>query len=253
MSGVRAHARMGSLGLVGFLAISCWAPGCLAGERAIRRSDVVFMYDNPALYESYGCTVLGWAGSASKDRTELAHRKGVRRFSVSVGFLTEFRGMIDFSDDFLDAAARNFAGQPFVVPWLSDHKHQHKGQPAWWWCTNSPLYRKYLESRLQQRMPTGPDGLHIDDYRGSSGAVTWRSECFCRHCMAAFRQYLAGNVPAEKLQALGITDLAAFDYRQFLIDRGITPEDYARRRAQMPLDEEFYDFHVKANTAYIAE
>ncbi len=219
--------------------------------RAIRHSDVVFMYDDPAMYEAYGCTVLGWAGRADRQHIRLAHERGVRLFSTSVGFLTEFRNVIDFSDDFLDCAARNLAGEPFVVPWLWDHKY--KDQPAWWWCTNSPRYREYLISRLEQRMAAEPDGLHIDDYRGSSGSVTWLSGCFCRHCMAAFRQYLADNVAADKLAELGITDLDRFDYRQFLLDRGVTPEQYQRRRASLPLAAEFYDFHVKANTAFVGQ
>ena len=101
-------------------------------QRAIQHSDVVFMYDNPALYETYGCTVVGWAGRADAQHIAAAHAKGVRLFSASVGFRTEFSRVIDFSDGFLDAACRNFAGEPFVVPWLWDHKH--KGQPAWWWC-----------------------------------------------------------------------------------------------------------------------
>ncbi len=105
------------------------APG---GDRAIRRSDVVFMYDNPDRYEAYGCTVLGWAGRADAEHIQRAHQKGVRLFSTSVGFLTEFRTVIDFNDDFLDAAARNISGEPFIVPWLWDHKY--KEQPAWWWC-----------------------------------------------------------------------------------------------------------------------
>jgi hypothetical protein len=218
--------------------------------RAIRRSDVVFMYDNPDRYEAYGCTVLGWAGRANAEHIQRAHEKGVRLFSTSVGFLTEFRTVIDFSDDFLDAAARNFAGEPFIVPWLWDHKY--KEQPAWWWCTNSPLYRDYLYSRLEQRITTKPDGLHIDDYRGCSGSVTWLSGCFCRHCMAGFRAYLSENVSEEKLDELGIKDLARFDYRGFLIDQGVKPEEYNRRRASLPLADEFYDFHVNTNTDFVA-
>ena len=61
-----------------------------AAEPALRRSDVVFMYDDPKQYEAYGCTVLGWAGSADPRRVEAAHAKGVRLFASSVGFLTEF-------------------------------------------------------------------------------------------------------------------------------------------------------------------
>ena len=216
----------------------------------LRRSDVVFMYDDPKMVEPYGCTVLGWAGSADAKRVEAAHREGIRLFASSVGFLTEFGGVIDFTPDFLDAACRNVAGQPFVVPWLWDHKH--KGQPAYWWCTNSPTYRKYLESRIEKMMQAPLDGLHIDDYRGTSGAVTWLSACFCRYCMDGFRKYLAAQVPKEKLVALGIGDLATFDYRQFLLDRGVKPAEYNQKRSGLPLAAEFLDFQVKANDAYVA-
>ncbi|NQT54120.1 hypothetical protein HQ576_18840 [bacterium] len=219
--------------------------------RAIRRSDVVFMYDNPKMYEPYGCTVMGWAGRNNAKHIEAAHAKGVRWFSCSVGFLTEFKGAIDFSDDFLDEACRNFEGKPFLVPWLWDHKH--KGHPAYWWCTNSPLYRQYLFHRLEQTMKNGPDGLHIDDYRGTSGSITWLSGGFCRHCMAAFRSYLKEHVPEERLRKLGIETLDTFDYRQFLLDRGVTPADYNKRRSRLPLASEFHHFHVMANNAFVAE
>ncbi len=247
---------MQKLSLVVVLAATGWSPASVAApaaetSRALRRSDVVFMYDNPAMYQPYGCTVLGWAGRANADHIRQAHEKGVRLFSSSVGFLTEFRGVIDFSDQFLDAACRNFAGEPFIVPWLWDHKY--KGQSAWWWCTNSPLYRAYLFHRLEQVMAAGPDGLHVDDYRGTSGSVTWLSGCFCRHCMAAFRKWLAENVPAERLRELGIDNLDRFDYRQYLLDRGVTLEQYKRRRKQLPLAEEFYRFHVEAATGFLIQ
>ena len=218
--------------------------------RPIRRSDVVFMYDTPSLYQTYGCTVLGWAGRADAKHIQQAHAKGVRRFACSVGFRTEGRGMIDFSDDFLDAACRDFAGKPILVPWLWDH--QYKGHPFYWWCTNSPLFHKYLESRLVRTMQAGPDGLHIDDYTGTASTVTWLSGCFCPHCTAAFREYLAKNVPKEKLAELGITDLPKFDYRQFLLQKGVKPEDYKKRRASLPLSREFLDFQVKAATDFVA-
>jgi hypothetical protein len=219
--------------------------------RAIRRSDVVFMYDNPDMYEVYGCTVLGWAGRADREHIARARELGVRLFSVSVGFRTEFRGMIDFSDDFLDAACRTFADEPFIVPWLWDH--QHKGQPAWHFCTNSPLYQQFLYSRLEQRMAHDPDGLHIDDYEGTAGMVTWQQACFCRHCMAGFRQYLAENLSPQQRGDLNIGDWETFDYRQFLLDHGVTPDDYNRRRASLPLAGEFLDFQIQAMHRFVAE
>ncbi len=222
-----------------------------APQRPIRRSDVVFMYDNPKMYGPYGCTVLGWAGRANAEHIAAAHAKGVRQFSTSIGFRTEGRGMIDFSDDFLDAACRDFASEPIRVPWLWDH--EYKGHPFHWWCTNSPLFRAYLESRLESAMKTAPDGLHIDDYTGTAGTVTWLAGCFCRHCTDAFRKYLAEKVSREKLAELGVSDLGDFDYRQFLLHRGVKPDEYKRRRGSLPLAAEFHDFHVKASTKFVAE
>lgn len=218
--------------------------------QALRHSDVVFFIDNPAMYAPYGCTVVGWGGVAKADRVRGAHEHGVRLYATAIAFRTAFHRVMDFSDKYLDAAARNFAGEPFAVPWLWDHKY--KGQPVWWGCTNSPLYHKFLEDWLARSMAAGPDGLHIDDYSGTAGAVTWLSGGFCPHCMAGFREYLKRDVPKKKLAALGITDLSSFDYRQFLVGRGVTPEQYKKRRSSLPLADEFLDYQVKSNTQYVA-
>jgi hypothetical protein len=239
----------GALSAVAQFAAAAPADATARPERAIRRSDVVFFIDNPAMYEPYGCTVVGWGGVAKSERVQAAHEKGVRLYATAIAFRTAFHRVMDFSDNHLDAACRDFAGEPFPVPWLWDHKY--KGQPVWWGCTNSPLYREFLEDWLAKSMAAGPDGLHIDDYSGTAGAVTWLSAGFCRHCMAGFRDYLAKNVPKEKLAGLGITDLGTFDYRQFLVDRGVSPDDYKKHRASLPLADEFLDYQVRANTEYV--
>ena len=220
-------------------------------EITLRRSDVVFMYDNPARYESYGCTVLGWAGRADAAHIEKAHALGVRLFTTSIGFRTEGRGVMDFTAEFLDAACKDLAGKPIVVPWLWDHRY--KGHPYYWWCTNSPQFRRYLDDRLRRVMAARPDGLHIDDYTGTAGCVTWLGGCFCPHCMAAFRQYLAGNLPKQSLAELGIADVEKFDYGKFLTARGETAEKYVSRRGSLPLAREFYDFQLRAVTQFVAE
>ncbi len=218
-------------------------------EREVRRSDVAFFIDDPVMYEPYGCTVVGWGGVAKATRIQGAHESGVRLYATAIAFRTAFHRVIDFSDDYLDAACRNYAGEPFAVPWLWDQIY--KDQPVWWGCTNSPLYREFLEDWLARSMATGPDGLHIDDYSGTAGAVTWLSAGFCKHCMAGFRDDLAKHVSKDQLAELGITDLATFDYRQFLMDRGISADDYKRRRGSLPLADEFLDYQVRANTEYV--
>jgi len=201
---------------------SCYDAG--AAERALHRSDVVFFIDDAKQYETYGCTVVGWGAYANAEHIKAAHAAGVRLLATSIPFRTGFAGVIDYSDQFLDAACCNFSGEPFAVPWLWDHKH--KGQPMWWGCTNSHLYREWLGKQLEKAMAANPDGLHIDDYTGTAGAVTWLSGGFCEHCLKAFREYLRAKVSLEKLAEIGITDLDAFNYRQFLLERGVKPDEY---------------------------
>ena len=137
----------------------------------------------------------------------------------------------------------------FPYPGCGDHKY--KDQPYWWGCTNSPLLQEWLGQYLEKVMAAAPDGLHIDDYTGTAGSVTWLSGGFCYHCLKAFREYLKTNVSPEKLKELGITDLDTFDYRQFLLDRGVKPEEYNIKRASLPLANEFLDFHIKAVTNFV--
>lgn len=222
-----------------------------AAEFALRRSDVVFFIDDAKQYGTYGCTVVGWGAYANAEHIKAAHSAGVRLLATSVPFRTGFAGVIDYSEQFLDAACRNFSGEPFSVPWLWDHKH--KGQPMWWGCTNSPLYREWLGTQLENVMAARPDGLHIDDYTGTAGSVTWLCGGFCEHCMKAFREYIKTKARPEKLKALGITDLETFDYRQFLLDRGVKPEEYKDKRAELPLANEFLDFQARAVTEYVRQ
>lgn len=232
------------------------AVGCAGAQEAVRRSDVAFMYDVPEQYAAYGCTVLGWAGGGEPAHVKSAYEKGVRLFAYSVGFLTEGAGVIDFGGtNVLDMACRNFAGEPYVVPWLWDHKH--KDTPYYWWCTKSPRYRSYLENRLNAHAQSGANGLHIDDYRGTSGSVTWLSGGFCAHCLAAFREDLKARravdpALAAELERHGLRDLDGFDYRAFLVAKGVTPELWKNKRWEQPLSEAFLDFHVRADTAYVA-
>ena len=254
--GLKQGVRMKRMTVCRELAVWVLAAGSAWSQDAVRRSDVVFMYDVPEQYAAYGCTVLGWAGGGEPAHVKSAFEHGVRLFAYSVGFLTEGAGVIDFGGtNVLDMACRNFAGEPYVVPWLWDHKH--KGTPYYWWCTKSPRYRSYLDSRLNTHAQSGANGLHIDDYRGTSGSVTWLSGGFCTHCLAAFREDLKARravdpALAAELERNGIRDLDGFDYRAFLTAQGVTSELWKNKWWEQPLSAVFLDFHVRADTAYVA-
>ncbi len=248
---------------------ACLAAGPSRAEEAramsIQRSDVVFMGDSaPELYREYGATVISWGGRpwgddegairGFQDRVKQAHDLGIR-YLPGAAFRTAFAGMIDFDPSFEDAICRSLEGEPILVPWLWDHKH--KGHPAYWFCTNSPGYRDYLKHQIKNALTADVEGLHIDDYGGTVGTRWAGGGCFCRHCVAAFRDHLKQNVPREKLAELGIASLDDFDYGQFLRDRGVTADQYKREAAwypeKLPLSHEYENFQNRRSTEWVAE
>jgi len=237
-----------------------------ARAMGIKRSDVVFMgARSPEIYQEYGTTVVSWGGrpwSASdaafeqyRRRVEAAHKLGIR-YLPGAAFRTAFAGMIDFApEDFMDSVCRTLDGGPITVPWLWDHKH--KGQPAYWFCTNAPRYRQYLKRQMRRAFEIDVEGLHIDDYAGTAGTHWAGGGCFCPHCMAAFRAYLRQNVPPQELTEAGVASLDGFDYGEFLRARGIDAEQFRKYAGwypeRIPLSHRFLEFQLRASTAWVAE
>jgi hypothetical protein len=193
---------------------SLWLAGAGGGWAQIpvlKRSDVVFMYQTGrATYEEYGATVLAWGGTPSPKSIEEA---GAVKFFGSVGMVTEFNRYYErFPQTYEQGLCRNLEGQPFKVPWLTDH--QHKGVPYWWCCTRQPLFRQYLSERVAATVRAGAQGVHIDDHLGTAGSLG-SGGCFCDRCVEEFPAYL-GALPKDELARLGLTDLASFNYRTAL-------------------------------------
>ena len=218
----------------------------------IKASDVVFMYpaEGPSQYDAYSGTVVGWAGrprtrntqevEAFRRRVEEAHKRGMR-YCASDDFLVDFRGFIDFRpDNFMDATCRDLDDNPIRVPWLWDH--EYKGHPAYWWCTNNPDYQAYLRDQAERGCMAPIDGLHIDDYSGTSACSAYNGGCFCRYCMEGFREYLSQQFSPAWLREMGIEKIDEFDYRKFLKSKDITAEQFKKARHECPLGDVFQDF-----------
>lgn len=215
----------------------------------IHASDVVFMYTpgDPTQYDAYQGTVAGWAGRARSreeqdvqrynSRVAEAHKRGMK-YCGSVDFLVDFAGYIDFRPDtFMEAVCRDLDDKPLQVPWLWDHKH--KGHPSYWFCTNNPEYVKYLKDQAERACLAPIDGLHIDDYSGTSHCSEFNGGCFCESCREGFREYLKARYVQERYNEWGIEDIDNFDYREFLRSKGISTEQYKRERHKVPLIREF--------------
>ena len=235
----------------------CWLLGGAVPQETparpfIHASDTVFMYPagDPSQYDAYKGTVVGWGGrprlhaeqdiQSFQQRVAHAHERQMR-YCGSVDFLVDFGGFIDFcSTGFMDAVTRDLDGNPLRVPWLWDH--EHKGNPSYWFCTNNPDYQAYLRDQVERVCLAPVDGLHIDDYSGSSASSSYNGGCFCPHCMSGFRRYLKERYNDRELQQMGVDDVDAFEYAALLKTQGISADQFRPERQGCPLGRQFQDF-----------
>ncbi|MCY4022129.1 MAG: hypothetical protein OXF32_01635 [Anaerolineaceae bacterium] len=221
----------------------------------LRRSDVVItrpcsMED----YRRYRATALAWGFLPEPDRRGLspdgemmrdvdeAHRCGAK-FQGRVELDADWIGMIDYDPDYMDSVVRDIEGRPQYTWWT----HRYRGNPSWHFCTNAPGYRRYLFHQLDRVMKAGTDWLMIDSAIPTIGALTARyGGCFCRHCMAGFRDWLAQNTTPEQLAAEDVEDICRFDWGEWLRERGVDDSRY-RENIQafpptIPLAGRYFDY-----------
>ncbi len=146
------------------------------------------------------------------------------------------------------AVCLDFDGQPIKIGWMGGHLY--KGRWPGFYCSNHPRYRAYLRHQVYMFCEVGVDGIMVDD-GGGTFFVRNRGGCFCRYCMAGFRQYLKAECTAEELAQLGIRNIDTFDYRQFLADRANNNKEYMalQRQHKIPLSREFQDFLLQSDVS----
>jgi len=234
---------------IAFLALSLPAVlefDALAQIPVLKRSDVVFMYQTDRqTCQDYGGTVLAWGGRPTPQSLEAAI--GIK-FFASVGMVTEFGRYYErFPQTYEQGLCRDLQGQPFKVPWLTDH--QHKGVPFWWCCTRQPLFRQYISERVADTVKAGADGVHIDDHLGTAGNL-WTGGCYCDRCVAEFGPYLAA-LPKDELARLGVQDPAAFNYRDVL--REWLAQHPGRKVQDHPLWARWRVYQLRGAADFMAE
>src|SRR5262245_35463106 len=209
----------------------------------LTHSDVVFMYEAaPEIYHDYEATMVAWGGGNAKT-SERENANHIKKFG-SVGMVTEFARYYErFPDVYEQGLCKDLKGQPFKVPWLTDHSH--KGIPFWWCCTRQPIFRQYLKERVTETVRSGVDGVHIDDHLGTAGAL-WLGACFCDRCVAGFPEFLKASIISKHPE---VGD--HFDYRS--VRQEWLQERPGRTFQQHPLWPEWRAYQLRGAAEFMHE
>lgn len=222
-----------------------------AGEPAMKRSDVVFMYAaSNEDYSAYGATFVAWGGANTEAEVKRHRDLGIR-CTGSMWCLTAGAKLIHERPEIRAACAIDIEGQPVEVPWLFDHTHE--GTKSYFGCTNHPEFRKHCRERVEHCMAGGADGLHVDDHLGVASAAWHHGGGLCDFCIAAFRDYLPSHASEAELRAAGVVDVESFDYRDLIRKHATTRTDYKKAQRSIPLMDHFLEFHARAAADHVKE
>jgi hypothetical protein len=218
-------------------------------ELAIQYSDVVFAFEfTPAEYRMWHANKLyGWSGRVGNkedvakfvDKKDTALEAGVKMGSSLNAFAGDREWYADQDHEWKDGLWRDANGYLLTYPWVRppDPFPPEKGVI----CTNHPLFLKKKFEEVDLAMAGKPYCFHLDDPLGTATVLRGQSPgCFCRYCVAGFRQYLKRTTSPERLQSLSISDVDTFDYAARL---------KGRTRRQILIDElwlDFEDFQLEA-------
>jgi len=112
-------------------------------------------------------------------------------------------------------------------------------------CCNHPAFRKLFFADAEKLVRAGVDSIHVDDWEMNASWVRHAGICFCEACRSGFREWLQSHCTPEELKALGVGEIAVFDYREHLKANGVPDAaTYRQHYRQLPLTPQFADFQI---------
>jgi hypothetical protein len=194
--------------------------------------------------EACHATHLFWVYGNDPEYVRRTHEKGIF-------YQASQNGMCGFGNASADRSAdgdptgrqQDLDGNKVVLPHMAKWRSEH---PQWTGCHNNPDFRKLFFEESDAFVKLGVDSLHVDDWMMAYSTASAGLSCFCPACLAGFREYLKQTLSAEELKALGIEDLAPFDYRAHLKAQGIeNQEQYRKQFRDLPLTPHFLAFQAE--------
>jgi hypothetical protein len=145
-----------------------------------------------------------------------------------------------------ECCSRDIHGEPCHAHWVECPDREHF---CYTMDRNNPVWREYLKAVIRIQIDARVDGVQLDEAELPLTSLQYGG-CFCRDCMAGFREHLS-TLPMDALPPdLREADLAAFHYGEWLKGQGY---DFKSHREETPLYWEYIRFQRKAITRYFAE
>ncbi|TYK67206.1 thrombospondin type 3 repeat-containing protein [Colwellia echini] len=125
----------------------------------------------------------------------------------------------------------------------------HNGFNNNWLSNHSPAFVPFMKSQVDQILKANPERLMFDTQTNSTRTTDMRTfgGDFSPYAMENFRIWLGKKYSNSELEALGIDDITTFDYKQHLLNAGITHQAFAngadKITGNIPMVEDFIYFN----------
>jgi hypothetical protein len=145
-----------------------------------------------------------------------------------------------------EGACRDLEGNALHAHWVEapDRAHQNHYMDR-----NNPVWREYMKAIIRIQIDAGVAGVQLDETDTPLGAMRYGG-CFCKDCVAQFREYLQETATATRDPELLALPLDTFDYGAWLRAQGFHAGDSPRT---MPLYHHYCRFQVRAVNRTFAE
>ncbi|WP_155839606.1 T9SS type A sorting domain-containing protein [Aquimarina latercula] len=157
-----------------------------------------------------------------------------------------WKWMIDFMDDPSSYWAKNLDGDDINWGNAADNGGTYNGQVHSWMSHQGPDFLEWLKYQVDRMTLAPVTHMMFDSQTSATRTLHWLGGDFSVHSMNGFREYMRGNYTAQELTNLGINNINNFNYRQFLLNTGMTLQMYRNRansiNGNIPLYKDFVYF-----------
>jgi hypothetical protein len=150
----------------------------------------------------------------------------------------------EVTDILEECAQRDIFGEPCHALWIECPDREHWNYMM---DRNNAVWREYLKAVVRIQIDAGVQGVHFDESEVPITSLQYGG-CFCDTCMRGFREYLQ-QLPEAAAELAG-TDLSAFHYGSWLLERGY---DFKSGREDTPLFWDYMRFQRRNIVTYFGE